>query len=267
MLSFEGEENKLVFELENSRPVELVDLSRSLASVANQYRRFVIREELHGESEAKLYVKEVRDGSIIIELFSYVQAHHDQIVPIVKSSKSVIEFGLFLKKTFSELSRGQAPTADLKKKDISDLVTILEPAAKDPDSKLSIHADHGATVNVTINLSNSDANTIQNQSTKLIGSMRETDKEEYFKRAFYWQTASRGRPTRTDKGVIESIEDRAVPVIFETDDIKQKMVEGKDHPFLTTYIVDVELIILRGITKAYKITRLRDIIEDDDEES
>lgn len=182
------------------------------------------------------------------------------------TSKSVIDFGVYLKRTYDDLARGQKPAEDLQKKDLSDLVSILEPAAKDPDSTFNIHADRGATVNVTINLNSKDANTIQNQSTKLIETMRETDQERYFKRPFYWHTASRGKPAKTDKGVIESVEDKPVPVIFESDDVKQAMVEGKDHPFRTTYIVDVELIILRGKVKAYKITKLHDIIEDDSED-
>ena len=178
----------------------------------------------------------------------------------------MIDFGLYLKKSFGELASGQKPSTTLTAKDVNDLSAIMEPTSKDPDGKLHIHADRGATVNVTINLSNSDANVIQNQSAKLIETMRETDQRHYSKRAFYWDTASKGGPRTTDKGVIETIEKRPVPVIFDEEGIKDEMVTGKAHPFSTTYIVDVELIILRGRTKAYKITKLHDIIEDHDDD-
>ena len=258
--------DKLVVEFKNSQPLELQDLSASLSALGNQFRRYVIREELKDESEAKLYVKEVRRGSTIIELFSYIQNHHDDIKMAIETSKSVIGFGSYLDKTYKELKDGKKPSADLTAKDIKDLSQVLEPLAKDPKGSTLIHADRGATVNLTLTLNSADANSIQNRATKLIETMRETEKLDYQKRAFYWDTASKGEPRRTDRGIIESIEDRPVPVIFdENSDIKEQMIAGKAHPFSTTYIVDVELIMLRNKIKAYKITKLHHIIEDEED--
>ena len=105
--TFHEEGSKLVFELKNSRPIELADLTKSLSAVANQYRRFVIREELHDESEAKLYVKEVRDGSTIVELFSYAQTYREPIETAIKTSESIVAFGSFLRNTFDSIRNGK----------------------------------------------------------------------------------------------------------------------------------------------------------------
>lgn len=264
---FQDDADKLVIEFKNSQPIELHDLTSSLSALANQYRRYVIREDLKEETEAKLYVKEVRNGSTVVEMFSYVQSHVGEIKAAIETSKSVIGFGTYLKKTYSEINEGKKPSTDVTAKDVKDLSQILEPLAKDPKGQTLIHADRGATVRVTINLGSSDANSIQNRATKLVDSMRETEQLEYKNRAFYWDTASKGKPRKTDRGIIETIEDRPIPVIFgEKSKIKERMIAGKAHPFQTTYVVDVELIMLRGKIRAYKIIKLHEIIEDEDEE-
>ncbi len=262
--NFQEDSGKLVFELKNSRPLELADLTKSLTAVANQYRRFVIREELHEESEAKLYVKEVRDGSTIFELFSYVQTHVGDITTAIETSKAIIGFGAYLRDSYDEIRNGKKPE-NLPVKDIRDLADILEPTAKDQNGQISIHADRGATVQITINLSHDDANIIQNRASRLVAEMQETNQLKFTKRGFYWDTTSKGDPRSSDKGVIESIEHGPVHVIFEDSALKEMMVIGKAHPFLTTYIVDVELITSKGKTKAYKILALHDIIEDNDD--
>ena len=264
--SFAEDSGKLVFELKNSRPIELSDLTKSLTAVANQYRRYVIRESLHDETEAKLYVKEVRDGSTIVELFSYVQAHQGAITSAIATSTAVVGFGVYLQKTYAEIREGRKPP-DLTVKDLSDLRAVLEPTAKDPDGKVLIHADHGHAIQVSIDLKNSDANIIENQAGRIIEELQETDQLKFSKRAFYWDVASKGEPRSSDKGVIESIEHKPVHVVFEDTSIKEAMVGGKAHPFNTTYVVDVELMTVRGKTKAYKITKLHETIEDDDEDS
>jgi len=264
--SFVEDSGKLVFELKNSRPIELADLTKSLTAVANQYRRYVIRESLHDESEAKLYVKEVRDGSTIVELFSYVQVHQGAITSAITTSTAIIGFGAYLKKTYAEIRDGKKP-ADLTVKDLNDLRAVLEPTAKDPNGQVVIHADHGHTVQVSIDLKSSDANVVQNQATRIIDEMQEADQLKFNKRAFYWDVASKGEPRASDKGVIESIENKPVHVVFDDVSIKDAMVGGKAHPFNTTYVVDVELMTVRGKTKAYKITKLHEVIEDDDDEN
>ncbi len=233
--------------------------------MANQYRRYVIREELHDESEAKLFVKEVRDGSTIVELFSYVHAHQVEVSTFITTSSAIVGFGAYLKKTYDEIRNGKKPVS-LSIKDLSDLRQILEPTAKDPGGVVEIHADHGAVVQVSIKLQNSEANAIQNQAGRLIEEMQETDQLKFNKRAFYWDVASKGEPRSTDKGFIDSIESRPVHVVFDDTSIKDAMVAGKAHPFNTTYVVDVELLTSRGRTRAYKIIKLHEIIEEADDE-
>lgn len=69
--------NKLEITIKNEKPVILTDLTLSLLGVSNQFQRF-IEAETNDDYKAgtELFIKEVRSGSIVIELIS-------QTLPIV----------------------------------------------------------------------------------------------------------------------------------------------------------------------------------------
>ena len=61
----------LTYRLQNTHPIELLDLASSLTALGEQFRKFM-RE--HGtdiaSEDVRLYIKEVRDGSIVADLGS-----------------------------------------------------------------------------------------------------------------------------------------------------------------------------------------------------
>ena len=59
---------KLVVELKNERPVELEDLAKSLHALGDEYRRYLLEHQPEAAAgEMKLYIKEIRPGSIVSE--------------------------------------------------------------------------------------------------------------------------------------------------------------------------------------------------------
>ena len=63
--------HKLEIKINNQRPVILTDLTMALLGVAPQYEKFIeneTNEQHHAGTE--LYIKEVRSGSIIVELIT-----------------------------------------------------------------------------------------------------------------------------------------------------------------------------------------------------
>ena len=54
-------DTSLIFKIENKKPLELIDLTKSLISVSNQFADYVSREgNSKEEREAKLYIKEIK---------------------------------------------------------------------------------------------------------------------------------------------------------------------------------------------------------------
>src|ERR1700691_4178482 len=88
------ESGKIVFEIKNDYPVELLDLTRSFEGLAKEYESFANGEFEGAErGQMRLYVKEIRRGSIIAEL----QAHAPGLLPLISEGKSIVEFVKTLK--------------------------------------------------------------------------------------------------------------------------------------------------------------------------
>ncbi|MBC7435734.1 MAG: hypothetical protein H7332_06650 [Bdellovibrionales bacterium] len=65
------EEADFTVEVKNVKPVELLDLTNSLTALANEYQRHLHRDHPEDSaSEVRLYVKEIKSGSIIAGLMA-----------------------------------------------------------------------------------------------------------------------------------------------------------------------------------------------------
>jgi hypothetical protein len=258
-------DTKLVIEIKNKQPVELTDLTLSLLVLSQQFQRYAAQqEEDYTKEESKLYIREIRPGSIIAELGSYVASHHKEIVDVSRSAMAVLGFAKQLKKDLTELQNGATPSRDLATKDLKDLGKIVEVTAKDPGSTFNIHADNGATVNVTLNISSLEANAIQNRAAKVIEARKEPEQTVFHRVLMYWHSASKGKSRKaSDKAIIEQVTSRPLSVVIEDDEIKRQMLSGKNNPFLIGFLVDVEVMYVRGEPKVYKITGLYETLEED----
>ena len=62
-------EAKLTICIENKRPIELIDFTEAFESLGNQYYKFLSEsQDFRLTSDTKLYIKEVRTGSVITVL-------------------------------------------------------------------------------------------------------------------------------------------------------------------------------------------------------
>jgi len=129
----EADEAVLTYTLNNIRPVELLDLTRSLLALSEQYRRFADDHVGASSQDYRLYVREVRPGSITIDLITY--ATQPQI--LAPFAPVLIEYTKELGDWF-DFFKGVKDAKDIKemllgksKKDLQQISDIIEPAAKD----------------------------------------------------------------------------------------------------------------------------------------
>jgi hypothetical protein len=62
------------YDFQNTRLIELMDLTASLLALGEQYRSFIRRKGgIYFEDDYRLYVREVRTGSIVAELVRYAK--------------------------------------------------------------------------------------------------------------------------------------------------------------------------------------------------
>lgn len=267
----------LTFRFENSRPVELADLTASLQAVARRFSRYVAQNDFDlNEESIKLYVRRISEGSIVVDLTNYAVAHSGEAMgylgaiaggATIAQTNAIVTFGKNIRDGLNYLvGRGPKPTY-MPASELKDLAKIVEPVAKDGRGSINISATDGATVQVSVSFDSVEANAIQNRAEREIEARREPMQKSFRRVLMYWHQASKKSASLSDKVVIESISDKPLKVIFsEDDEIKNKMISGKDNPFNIGFLVDVDLITKQGRSVAYQVTYLYEVLEEDEEE-
>lgn len=245
-------DSKLSIYIENKQPVELIDLTESLLSLGSEYKRFVQRNsDLYATSDVKLYVKEMRTGSIWTEL---VSSSVPLLAPLFENRESIIEFGKWLKSVYDYYKGRTDQKPQLDKTSHNNLSSFLQPVAKDHGSQLNVNntVNGEQVVNITIN--SLEANAIQNLIRRDILQLQEPVSNLKEKVVLYWHQAKNDLQSSTgDKGIIESLSPQAVKVIFAPESLKAHVLYKDENPFKSGFIVDVMVETIENRPVLYKI--------------
>lgn len=245
-------------EIKNTEPIELIDLTESLTGFADEYRRRIaISDPSAPPEEIKLYVKEMRNGSIIADLIAIAPL----MLPFVADANHVIQFCQYLSKAYEYLTGRSKEKPEMEKADYLNLNRIVEPIAKDSGSQINIGTLNVAAP-VTFNLTSLQANAAQNSAKREIELLKEPVTGVKERVLLYWYQA-RNDPTSQagDKAIIESISSGAVKTIFANDSIKAKMLFDTDNPFTHAYVVDVAVETIKGRAALYRVLNVHEVIE------
>ena len=250
--------DKLEIKIENKKPVELTDLTLSLLGVSHQFQKFIETETTEDYNSAtELYVKEVRSGSIVIELVTLAMP----IVPLIWEGGPLSEW-VNQAKSIMEwlLAKSKDKPKELTKQDFSQWHTILEPVAKDSSSQLNFSvSDNGHVVNQFI-ISSNEANVAQNRINRELKQLESpTDLIRVKKVMTWYQTKFDPDSNTGNKAIIESISKKPIKVVFENNAVKEAMLQG-DQSFSKSwqelaYLVDVEVQTINDVPKVYTVLR------------
>lgn len=256
-------EGKIVVEISNRTPVQLIDLTQSLISFAKEYQGFA-DSEFEGDyrTETHLYVKEIRTGSIITELVPYAAG----LLPFLSDTNTVIGFVKHLKAAVDKLRTPKEPgtKTDLSRTTLTNIASIVDPIAKDNGSQINIS---GETINIApvyLTVNSTDANIVQNQAARELALLRAPLVGLHENVVMYWYQA-RNDPTSKagDKAIIESISSRPVKVVFATEKIKAEMLRLDENIFRHAFIVDVHVETVENRPMLYKVMQVHEEIERD----
>lgn len=253
------DDQKLVLELKNTRPIELIDLTESYLSFAALYKSRTLKNpSLAHIVEPKLYVKEIKSGSIITELVDFAPL----LFPFVENTNSLIEFFKFLKNMYELFKKEPKEVHEITKSECTNLAKIINPVAKDEGSQLIINTVINGNPTFNYNMLNSDAIQISEEIEKYKLLLNEPDNNKYTKVLMYWYQVRDEIHARTgDKAIIEKISIRPLKVIFNTDELKQQILEDSANFFRYAYVVDVELQTINSRPMLYNILNIHDKIE------
>lgn len=249
---------RLIIHIENKRPIELMDLTKSLVSLASQFNDYVKTTANVEHREAKLYVKEIKSGSVILDLIEIATVG---ALPFIENINTIVGFAEYLKTGFQYfLGNKEGKKPEFSTKDCNDFSQIVNPVAKDNGSQININTTINGDVTNVLVMTSLEANAFQNiiksESKQML---LPEPKGDYEKVVMYFDTTKSNIKADTgNKAIIESIDKKSARVIFDTDELKEKILKGEENPLTTGYVVDVKVENVKDKLAAYKVMVLHE---------
>ncbi len=250
---------KLTLEYQNKSPVELADLSLSLLAVSEEYQLHVeCSVEPIGDDGVRLFVNDIRAGSIVAELISMAP----YVLPFVEHANHIWAFIVRLKGAYDYLLGEPGEKPALQRVNYQNLSNILEPIAKDNGSQLNIVAVNATNGTIEVKVTSVNANAIQNRIRRELALLKAPTTGTREKVVLYWYQARNDPKAKTgDKAIIESLHDGPVKVVFMSESIKSQIIASPENFFRVAYIVDVSVETIEGKPILYRVLSLHEKID------
>ncbi len=264
----------IIVTIDTKEPIELGDFVSAFTSLSSQYTQYIAEYHPAMSAEAKVFVREIRAGSIIADLIPFAQILGlASIIPVMQQLDVIADFvkkyGAKIKSYFGDGSGVESATSS----DLNDFLGAVEAIAKDPDGNSSIEAayfeDGKKQVKAAISFNTREASTavqrIGEHRLRLEGRQHKTHERVLM---VFTQTNIKMSPLekRTgERGKIEEISASDRPLIYASDlaeqKIKHEIKEADDNVFKKGFVVDIAVLTKGGKTAAYKIVNLHQVID------
>ena len=130
---------KLTFKIENKNQVGLMDLTLAFFNVGNQYKTFIKTQPINEHQKTDLYIKEIKSGSIIIDL---IAASGQLMLPSIPDINVLLAFGEYLESTLNFfLGKREFPPRTLDIQDCKEFESMVNLIANDKGSNLNIRIE------------------------------------------------------------------------------------------------------------------------------
>ncbi|MCT7481965.1 hypothetical protein N5T95_00050 [Aliarcobacter cryaerophilus] len=242
-------EDKLTYKIDSDEPIELNQLILSLKSLGDEYGKFSKIKDV------EVKISEVRKGSFE---FDFVLMSFAPLLPFMSDVNTTVDFI----KRVSELK-------SFFLNQNSDIKPTLEEAKLMNSINIPIQTfnNYGTVIiNDTqkvdkVEFNKEDSKLITTNSSKYIKELKQKEDEE--KQNIFKDRLIRFVQTRTDnkdygnKSICEDISSKEIKTIFENDDIKNEIL---DNPYHYGFLVDLEVQYINNDAKIYRIMKLNDKI-------
>jgi hypothetical protein len=272
---------QIVVKIKVERPIDLGDFVSAFTSVASQYDKFIREKHPELTPEARIFVSDVRRGSIVASLIPFltqdliagVYSVIEPIEQIAVTHEFIRRYGAKLKAYF----RG-GRDKDATKSDLKDLMGAVAPIANDPNGRATVEAvafeDGKRKIKAAIKFGTPQARRAVEQLEKHRDQIEHRTHADYERALMTFKQANvKGTPVgkRTGEWVqIETISDKELPLIYASDlaerRIKHEILEAEDNVFKKGFVVDVNVETRGGRPVAYRVTNLHQVIDLPDDE-
>lgn len=259
------EQTMLLVHIKPSKPIEINEFTSSLNAVSNLFTSYVQKNgSCDEQAQAKLYVEKVQEGSIIVYLTELVSS---SILPFIENANLIFEFATFIKNTCDYYIHGKGEKEELTISECNDFNNMLNMVAGDNKGEMEIGAvvkGRGNNILVGCTLNYTDCNAGQNQFKKEADRLKALApvSEKYSRQLMtIYQLRSDMGNDAGNRAIIEGISKKKVAVVFETDELKERILNSDCNPVKYAFLVDVEVQTVNERIGAYKVLALHDTIE------
>lgn len=251
--------------IKNSTPIQVSDFTTSINAIGSSFSNFAQKNGCSKElSNAKLYVNKITEGSIDIHLVELVSIG---IIPFVENANLIMDFAKHLKSVYDYFTFSKGEKPELTSGELRDLHDMITIPAKDSNGSMDIQVIKGDVDNVIFSgctFNYMESNGLQNRINNDLDSIKSiTEQGEIYSRQLMTIYQLRKNPASSigNKAVIDAISDKHLGLVFDSDDLKEAILESEQNPMMKAYLVDVMMLFANGKPAAYKVIALHDVID------
>lgn len=269
-----AKQDSISIRIARSSPIELDRFTIGLLAFASQYEKFVKqRHPKMASSESSLLINSVSEGSIVVDLIG-------GLTPLFAGLNDILVFVDFIRSLegkFDILRKPGGRLDDATTAELKDLGNVAQTIANAPDSTAEIKAMEyesttgQRTVRAAIHFNNRQARAIgENITAQLNERAAETNQYTGMLMRLFQANLSDPAPDRSsgEKGIIEALDPQPRRLIYANDLAAQKIkgawVTGV-NPFNLGFTVDVDVQMVNGKLKAYRIMDVQNVFDLDED--
>lgn len=260
--------NYLELKIDLQEPAELFDLVRSFTALGKQFDEYIRLHHPAFAGETKIYVKEIRKGSIIAELLPVIQ-------PLIQNMDTALIVDGFIKRYGGLLTsylRGQKRD-DVRKSDLEDIMGQVAAIAKDPNGSVAL-----SSVDIEKNKSTTRVSIKFNtQESKKIEDAASDHKKQIEAKAYetisnslmvFWQSNVKegevGKRTG-ERVIVEDASPKPLAVVYDSnlaeERIKHETKDGDRNLYKLGFYINGRVERLNNRPVAIRVSEVLDIIE------
>ena len=263
-MELQPKDTALLVKITHSKPIEIKDFVATMNAVGNLFDGFCKNNGDSSDSKkARLYVEKIEHGSIEIFLTEAVSA---LVLPFMENMNLILEFAGHIQAVISYFTKGIGEKPDLTISELRNYNDVFAVTAGDNNGKTEIGAVQiGSTAPIfniaTFNYfeSNSAQNQIHREEQALL-EKNDEEKVHYRQLMTIFQMRGDMRTNTGNKAVIDSLANKPLPVVFETEALKMQILNTDENPTKKAFLVDVVIQTINGKAATYKVVALHEIV-------
>lgn len=271
---FEHSKVVLTLTLDNSQPIELGAFVSAFTSLASDYRRGLENKGL--DAEAKLYITEVRSGSIVADLMPVVATAFPAVAASLEQLGQAVDFVNTWADRLTKLKDGLVPEG-LSKSELRTFTDAMQAVASDPNANQLLEAatfeDGKRQVKAAFKFTTSDARAIEKTIEGEFKRLEQQTERVHERVLMYFTRSDIGNAPiekrSGERAIISAISEKDLPIMYASElaeeKIKHEIREPDENIYKKGFNVDVSVQFRGDKAIVYKVLSVHQVIDLPDE--